>query len=111
MEIVFKADLGGKPLSIQTGKTAKQASGSVVVQHGETIVLVTAVSAKEERQGIDFLPLSGGKSGGPVKKTPGRRASSTAPSGPCFPRGTGTKSRSSPRSFPWTRKTTRMYWP
>jgi polyribonucleotide nucleotidyltransferase len=58
MEIVFKADLGGKPLSIQTGKTAKQASGSVVVQHGETIVLVTAVSAKEERQGIDFLPLT-----------------------------------------------------
>ena len=58
MEIVFKADLGGKPLSIQTGKTARQASGSVVVQHGETIVLVTAVSAKEERQGIDFLPLT-----------------------------------------------------
>jgi polyribonucleotide nucleotidyltransferase len=58
MEIVFKADLGGKPLSIQTGKTAKQASGSVVVQHGDTIVLVTAVSAKEERQGIDFLPLT-----------------------------------------------------
>jgi len=58
MEIVFKADLGGKPLSIQTGKTARQASGSVVVQHGETIVLVTAVSAKEERQGLDFLPLT-----------------------------------------------------
>jgi polyribonucleotide nucleotidyltransferase len=57
MEITLNATLGGKPLSIQTGKVAKQASGSVVVQYGETIVLVTAVSAKEERPG-DFLPLT-----------------------------------------------------
>ncbi len=58
MEIVFKADLGGRPLSIQTGKVAKQASGSVVVQHGETIVLVTVVSSNEAREGVDFLPLT-----------------------------------------------------
>jgi len=44
-------------LSIQTGKVAKQASGSVVVQYGETTVLVTVVSANNERM-VDFLPLS-----------------------------------------------------
>ena len=57
MEIIQKADVGGRPLSIQTGKIAKQASGSVVVQYGETTVLVTVVSANNERI-VDFLPLS-----------------------------------------------------
>ena len=57
MEYTFKADVGGKALSIQAGKVAKQASGSVVVQYGDTVVLVTAVSANNERD-IDFLPLS-----------------------------------------------------
>ncbi len=57
MEYTFKADVGGKSLSIQAGKVAKQASGSVVVQYGDTVVLVTAVSANSERD-IDFLPLS-----------------------------------------------------
>jgi polyribonucleotide nucleotidyltransferase len=57
MEYTFKADVGGKTLSIQAGKVAKQASGSVVVQYGDTVVLVTAVSANSERD-IDFLPLS-----------------------------------------------------
>ncbi len=57
MEILLSEEIGGKPLSIQTGKVAKQASGSVVVQYGDTIVLVTVVSANEERL-VDFLPLS-----------------------------------------------------
>ena len=57
MEILLKHEIGGKTLSIQTGKVAKQASGSVVVQYGDTIVLVTVVSANEERL-VDFLPLS-----------------------------------------------------
>jgi polyribonucleotide nucleotidyltransferase len=57
MEISLSADVGGKTLSIQTGKVAKQASGSVVVQYGDTIVLVTAVSSDEERN-VGFLPLS-----------------------------------------------------
>jgi polyribonucleotide nucleotidyltransferase len=57
MEHTFKADVGGKSLSIQAGKVAKQASGSVVVQYGDTVVLVTAVSANNERD-VDFLPLS-----------------------------------------------------
>jgi polyribonucleotide nucleotidyltransferase len=47
MEISFKEELSGKTLSIQAGKVAKQASGSVVVQYGDTIVLVTTVSAHE----------------------------------------------------------------
>jgi len=57
MEKTVKTDIGGKPLRIQTGKLAKQASGSVVVRHGDTVVLVTVVSAREERQ-TDFLPLT-----------------------------------------------------
>ncbi len=57
MDILVKEEIDGKTLSIQTGKVAKQASGSVVVQYGETIVLVTAVSAHEERQS-SFLPLT-----------------------------------------------------
>mmetsp|Transcript_3131 Transcript_3131/g.1839 ORF Transcript_3131/g.1839 Transcript_3131/m.1839 type:complete len:693 (+) Transcript_3131:4587-6665(+) len=57
MEYSFKADLGGKSFSIQTGKVAKQASGSVVVQYGETVVLVSVVSSYEEKN-INFLPLS-----------------------------------------------------
>jgi polyribonucleotide nucleotidyltransferase len=57
METTFKAELGGRTLSIQTGKIAKQASGSVVVQYKDTIVLVTVVSSLEERES-DFLPLT-----------------------------------------------------
>lgn len=51
------AEVGGKPLTIQTGKVAKQASGSVVVQYGETIVLVTVVGSRDERN-MGFLPLT-----------------------------------------------------
>ena len=57
MEITLKANVGGKELSIETGKVAKQASGSVVVRYGDTTVLVTAVSSHEERN-VGFLPLS-----------------------------------------------------
>jgi len=58
VEISFKAEIGGKTLTIQAGKVAKQASGSVLVQYGDTIVLIAAVSSHEERIGVDFLPLS-----------------------------------------------------
>ncbi len=58
MEILFEAEIGGETLSVQAGKVAKQASGSVLVQYGETIVLVTAVSANEGKAEIDFLPLT-----------------------------------------------------
>ncbi len=57
MEKIVSADVGGKTLTIRTGKVAKQANGSVVVQYGDTIVLVTVVAANEERA-ASFLPLS-----------------------------------------------------
>jgi polyribonucleotide nucleotidyltransferase len=57
MDYTFKADVGGNALCIQAGKVAKQASGSVVVQYGDTMVLVTVVSANDERD-TNFLPLS-----------------------------------------------------
>jgi polyribonucleotide nucleotidyltransferase len=50
--------LGGSTLSIETGRLAKQANGSVVVRFGDTVVLVTACYAPTERAGIDFLPLT-----------------------------------------------------
>jgi len=51
-------EINGLPLNVETGRVAKQASGSVVVTYGETVVLVTAVSTDEIRGGIDFLPLT-----------------------------------------------------
>jgi len=52
-------DLGdGKVITIETGKLAKQADGSVVVRLGDTMLLATAVSAKDARDDVDFLPLT-----------------------------------------------------
>jgi polyribonucleotide nucleotidyltransferase len=51
-------DINGKALHIETGRIAKQASGSVVVTLGETVVLVTVVGTDQIRQGVDFLPLT-----------------------------------------------------
>lgn len=53
-----EAVIGGKTISIETGKLAKQASGSVVIKCGDTVVLVTAVGAKEAKNDTDFLPLT-----------------------------------------------------
>ena len=58
MEKTFTTTINGKEHSITSGKIAKQASGSVIVQCGETIVLVTAVGAKEPKSEISFLPLT-----------------------------------------------------
>ncbi len=52
-------DLGdGRKITIETGKLAKQADGSVVVKLGKTMLLATVVSAKEAKEDLDFLPLS-----------------------------------------------------
>jgi polyribonucleotide nucleotidyltransferase len=51
-------DFHGRKLSIESGRLAKQASGSVLVRYGDTVVLVTAVSSKDAREGIDFFPLT-----------------------------------------------------
>ena len=48
----------GREISIETGRLAKQADGSVVVRMGDTMVLATVVSSKEAKEGVDFLPLS-----------------------------------------------------
>ena len=53
-----EVNIGRKTLSIETGKWAKQADGSVVVRYGDTMVLVTACYAASAREGIDFLPLT-----------------------------------------------------
>jgi polyribonucleotide nucleotidyltransferase len=57
MERIVTADVGGQTLSIRAGKVAKQAGGSVIVQYGDTMVLVTVVAANEERA-ASFLPLT-----------------------------------------------------
>jgi polyribonucleotide nucleotidyltransferase len=49
---------GGKEISIETGKLAKQADGSVVLRMGDTMILATVVAAKEAKEGTDFLPLT-----------------------------------------------------
>ena len=51
-------EINGKTLYVETGRIAKQANGSAVVTLGETVVLVTAVSTDQIREGIDFLPLT-----------------------------------------------------
>ncbi len=58
MEKVLKVEINGKEFSMSTGKVAKQAGGSVLVQYGDTIVLVTAVSSKDPKAEISFLPLT-----------------------------------------------------
>lgn len=52
------ATLGGAEIIIETGKLAKQAGGSVIVQCGETVVLVTATAAPEPKENVDFMPLT-----------------------------------------------------
>jgi polyribonucleotide nucleotidyltransferase len=50
--------LGDKELSVETGRVAKQADGSVVIKYGDTMLLVAAVGAQTPREGIDFFPLT-----------------------------------------------------
>jgi len=92
------------PLIFSVGEVARQASGSVLVSQGDTVVLVTATAAKEERKGIDFLPLvveyqemsyaAGRIKGGFIKRDgrPGTQEILTAraidrPIRPLFPKG------------------------
>ncbi len=57
MELKQSVQLGGVEFSIETGKIAKQANGSVIVRYGDTMVLVAAVGT-QPREGIDFFPLT-----------------------------------------------------
>src|SRR5512141_22007 len=56
--MTVSAQVGNQTISIETGKIAKQADGSVVIRAGDSVVLVTAVSAKEKKEGLDFFPLT-----------------------------------------------------
>src|SRR5579871_6240563 len=49
---------GGKRLVFETGRMAKQASGAALVTQGDSVVLATAVAAPEQKEGIDFFPLT-----------------------------------------------------
>ena len=55
---VFKTELGGRPLVVETGKMAMLAAGSCLIRYGETEVLCTATISDQPREGVDFFPLS-----------------------------------------------------
>src|ERR1700685_3363473 len=59
MSHTIEIDLQGSKVSIETGKVAKQANGSVVVRSGDSVVLVTACSAEKPKPGASFFPLTG----------------------------------------------------
>jgi len=54
----LEIEFAGRPLSLETGRLAKQAHGAVLAQYGDTVVLATVVSAYTARDKIDFLPLT-----------------------------------------------------
>ena len=54
----YSMELAGRELTIETGKMAELANGSVLVRYGETTVMVNVTASKEPRDGIDFFPLS-----------------------------------------------------
>ena len=55
---VFQMDFAGRPLVIEVGQLAKQASGAALVRYGDTAVFVTATGSKEAREDADFFPLT-----------------------------------------------------
>ncbi len=77
-------DIGGRPLTIEIGKVARQADGSALVRYGETIMFCTATSKKEVKEPKPFLPLivdyrentyaAGKIPGGFFKREGGRRS-------------------------------------
>ena len=57
MKVVKELEFGGKKFSIESGRYAKQANGAVMVQYGESMVLVTAVAAEQVKEDMDYFPL------------------------------------------------------
>ena len=55
---IFEMELAGRKLTVETGKYAEQADGSCIIRCGDTALLVCATASKEQREGIDFFPLS-----------------------------------------------------
>ncbi|MBC7766043.1 MAG: polyribonucleotide nucleotidyltransferase [Hyphomonadaceae bacterium] len=58
MQRIFKTELAGRPLTVETGKMAQLSNASVMVRYGETVVLVNATMSQKPRDGIDFFPLN-----------------------------------------------------
>ena len=102
--ITVSTEIGGKSISIETGRLAKQANGAAVVRCGDTMVLVTAVGEESKRETQDFFPLTvdveermyaaGKIPGGFIKREsrPSEKATLTArqidrPIRPLFPKG------------------------
>ena len=54
---VYSMDFAGRKLTLEFGKYAQQAGGSVLVRYGETVVLVNATASETPREGMDFFPL------------------------------------------------------
>ena len=100
----IETDIGGKTLTFETGKLAKQADGSVVVSCGDTMILVTAVAEKVSKN-MGFLPLT-------IEYQ--ERMYAAGRTGRCVLlslRGTCVKPRSLPRFFRRTLKLIRISWP
>ena len=58
MHRVFRTEIAGRPLVVETGKMAQLSNGSALVRYGDTAVLCNATASKKPRDGIDFFPLS-----------------------------------------------------
>src|SRR4029079_18838885 len=54
----FETEIGGRTLSLETGRLAGLAGGAVLVRYGDTVLLCTATASEEPREGIDFFPLT-----------------------------------------------------
>ena len=54
----YSMELGGRTLTVDIGRVAKQANGAALMHYGDTTVLVTATASKQPRDGVDFFPLS-----------------------------------------------------
>src|SRR5207248_3975289 len=56
--VTKNVEIAGRRISVETGRVAEQANGAVIIRQGDTVVLSTAVMAKEPREGIDWFPLT-----------------------------------------------------
>lgn len=57
-EKIMEFELAGRKLKVSTGKVARQSSGAIMIQYGDTMVLSTVNRSKEARRGVDFFPLT-----------------------------------------------------
>ncbi len=58
MSNIFEMQLGGRTLTVETGKLAQMANGACTLRYGDTVLLVTATNSVKPKEGIDFFPLS-----------------------------------------------------